>query len=175
MIFSEVIQPYSNNVSNVCICLKLAFLCSWASSFMAENNSIFYHYVTFFRSWIIISSLGKLSALRYESPSGPTAGLGKRISDHPTKWWYSCGRGLRNRAAAVQSESRSPFALSLEDLGPLNLSCFPLFTPSSSLHTLVYLVAKITSLLAPSLQFRQYFLPRRTVQSTPPRSVSLRV
>ena len=122
-----------------------------------------------------ISSLGKLSALRYESPSGPTAGLGKRISDHPTKWWYSCGRGLRNRAATVQSESRSPFALSLEDLGPLNLSCFPLFTPSSSLHTLVYLVAKITSLLAPSLQFRQYFLPRRTVQSTPPRSVSLRV
>lgn len=54
-----------------------------------------------------ISSLGKLSALRYESPSGPTAGLGKRISDHPTKWWYSCGRGLRNRAAAVQSESHS--------------------------------------------------------------------
>lgn len=30
-------------------------------------------------------SLGKLSALRYESPSGSTAGLGKWISDHPTK------------------------------------------------------------------------------------------
>ena len=121
-----------------------------------------------------ISSLGKLSALRYESPSGPTAGLGKRISDHPTKWWYSCGRGLRNRAAAVQSESHSQFALSLEDLGPLNLSCFSLLTPPS-LHTLVYLAAKITFLLSPSLQFRQYFLPRRAVQSTPPRSVSLRV
>lgn len=47
-----------------------------------------------------ISSLGKLSALHYEAPSGPTAGLGKWISDHPTKWWCSCGRCWRDRAAA---------------------------------------------------------------------------